>query len=42
MNGAVKARTGGYPTIRNFDMMALVDNEQGAVTEWDANGKPKG
>ncbi len=32
----VKKRTGGYPTIRYFDMMALVDNERGKVTEWSA------
>ena len=35
----VKKRTGGYPTIRYFDMMALVDNERGAITEWSADGK---
>jgi hypothetical protein len=38
---SVKKRTGGYPTIRYFDLMALVDNEQGAITEWDANGKAR-
>lgn len=38
---AVKKRTGGYPTIRYFDMMALVDNERGAITEWDASGKER-
>lgn len=36
---AVRARTGGYPNIRYFDMMVLVDNKRGTVTEWDANGK---
>ena len=35
---AVKTRTGGTPTIRYFDMMLLVDNEAGAVTEWSADG----
>jgi hypothetical protein len=38
---AVKKRTGGYPTIRYFDLMTLVDNENGTVTEWDANGKAR-
>jgi hypothetical protein len=35
---SVKKRTGGYPTIRYFDMMALVDNEHGTVTEWRGDG----
>lgn len=35
----VNARTGGYPTIRYFDMMALVDNERGVATEWTADGE---
>ncbi|ARP99447.1 hypothetical protein [Pseudorhodoplanes sinuspersici] len=35
---AVKKRTGGYPTIRYFDLMAQVDNAQGTVTEWSADG----
>jgi hypothetical protein len=34
----VKARTGDYATIRYFDLMLLVDNENGRVTEWDGNG----
>ena len=38
---SIKARTGGYPTIRYFDLMALVDNERGVVTEWDASGKAR-
>jgi hypothetical protein len=37
----VKKRTGGYPTMRYFDLMALVDNENGAITEWDAEGKAR-
>ena len=37
----VKKRTGGYPTMRYFDMLALVDNERGKATEWDANGKAR-
>ena len=38
---AVKKRTGGYPTMRYFDMMALVDNENDSITEWDAEGKAR-
>jgi hypothetical protein len=34
----VRSRTGGYPTIRYFDLFLLVDNEQGRVTEWGADG----
>lgn len=37
---SVKKRTGGYATIRYFDLMLRVDNEHGTVTEWDANGQP--
>ena len=36
---AVRTRTGGEPSIRYFDLMLLVDNEAGAVTEWSADGK---
>jgi hypothetical protein len=35
---SVKTRTGDYATIRYFDLMLLVDNENGRVTEWDGNG----
>jgi hypothetical protein len=36
--GVIK-RTGGRPTIRYFDLMLLVDNQAGTVTEWpDAPG----
>jgi hypothetical protein len=35
----VKKRTGSYPTMRYFDMMALVDNERGKAIEWSADGK---
>ena len=38
---SVKKRTGGYATIRYFDLMTLVDNENGTITEWDADGKAK-
>lgn len=34
----VKKRTGGYPTIRYFDLFLLIDNEQGRVIEWAADG----
>ena len=37
----VKKRTGSYPTIRYFDLLALVDNEGGKITEWDATGKAR-
>jgi hypothetical protein len=37
----VKARTGGYPTIRYFDLFLLIDNERSAVTEWTADGKAR-
>jgi hypothetical protein len=35
---SVKLRTGGSPTIRYFDLLLLVDNEQGRVTEWSPGG----
>jgi hypothetical protein len=35
----VKKRTGSYPAIRYFDLLALVDNERGKATEWPADGK---
>jgi hypothetical protein len=31
---SVKKRTGGYPTIRYFDLLLLVDNEHDAVIEY--------
>lgn len=34
----VKKRTGGYPTIRYFDLFLLIDNEHDKVTEWAADG----
>jgi hypothetical protein len=34
----VKARTGGYPATRYFDLFLLIDNEQQRVIEWDAAG----
>jgi hypothetical protein len=35
---SVRARTGGDPTIRYFDLFLLIDNEHGKVTEWAADG----
>ena len=37
----VKKRTGGYPEIRCFDLMLLIDNAAGTVTEYDAAGKAR-
>jgi hypothetical protein len=34
----LKNRSGSYPTIRYFDLFLLIDNEQGRVTEWTAEG----
>ncbi len=34
----VKARTGGYPTSRYFDLFLLIDNERQRVVEWEADG----
>lgn len=38
---SVKKRTGGYATLRYFDLLLRVDNEHGRVTEWDAGGKAR-
>ena len=38
---AVKGRTGGYPTIRYFDLFLLIDNEHDRVVEWAANGQAR-
>ena len=35
---AVRQRTGADPTIRYFDLLLLVDNEQARVTEFPADG----
>lgn len=35
---AVKKRSGGYPTIRYFDLFLLIDNEHAEVTEWSSDG----
>jgi len=38
---SVIKRTGAAPTIRYFDLMLLVDNEQGKVTEFPAAAEIK-
>jgi hypothetical protein len=38
---AVKARTGGYPVLRYFDLFLLIDNEHDQVTEWAADGRAR-
>lgn len=37
----IKRRTGGYPTVRYFDLMLLIDNEHDRVTAFDADGLPR-
>jgi hypothetical protein len=37
----IKKRTGGYPTIRYFDLFLLIDNEQRRVTEWPVDGRAR-
>ena len=34
----IEKRTGSTPTIRYFDLFLLIDNAQGEVTEWAADG----
>jgi hypothetical protein len=36
---AVKQRTGAYPVIRYFDLLVLVDNEQGRLIEYPDGGE---
>lgn len=38
---SVKERSGGYPEIRYFDMILLVDNAAGTATEFAADGTPR-
>jgi hypothetical protein len=38
---SVKKRTGAYPAIRYFDLFLLIDNEQGKVTEYAADGQAR-
>jgi hypothetical protein len=35
---SVKKRTGFEPVIRYFDLLMVVDNEKGSVTEWTGSG----
>ena len=37
----MKKRTGGYPTIRYFDLFLLIDNEHDKVIEWAADGRAR-
>ena len=37
----IKARTSATPTIRYFDLLMIVDNEAGNVTEFPANLAPE-
>lgn len=34
----MKKRTGSEPVIRYFDLLMVVDNEDGSVTEWTESG----
>ena len=36
----VEKRTGSKPTFRYFDLLMLLDNEKGTVTEWPEPGRP--
>jgi hypothetical protein len=38
---SIKRRTGGYPTIRYFDLFLLIDNEHGRVVEWAEDGRAR-
>ncbi len=38
---AVRQRTGSYPSIRYFDLLLLIDNEQRRVTEWAPGGEAR-
>ena len=37
----VKKRTGSEPVIRYFDLLMVVDNEDGSVTEWTESGEAR-
>jgi hypothetical protein len=37
---AVEKRTGAKPTFRYFDLLMLLDNEKGSVTEWPEPNRP--
>ena len=36
----VERRTGAKPTFRYFDLLMLLDNEKGTVTEWPEPDRP--
>ena len=38
---SVQKRSGAYPEICYFDMILMVDNKAGEVTEWGADGTPR-
>ena len=38
---SVIRRAGSAPTIRYFDLFLLIDNENGRVVEWAADGKAR-
>jgi hypothetical protein len=37
----VRKRTGAEPVIRYFDLLMVVDNENGSVTEWTERGEAR-
>lgn len=37
---AVERRTGAQPTIRYFDLMMIIDNADGSVTEYPSTAAP--
>ncbi len=37
----VRRRTGAEPVIRYFDLLMVVDNESGSVTEWTERGEAR-
>lgn len=37
----VEKRTGSKPSFRYFDLLMLLDNEKGTVTEWPEPDQPK-
>jgi hypothetical protein len=40
-HASVEKRTGGKPVIRYFDLLMLLDNESGKVTEWPEPDHPQ-
>jgi hypothetical protein len=39
-HAGVEKRTGAKPVIRYFDLLMLLDNEKGTVTEWPEPDRP--